>query len=175
MCFCSSYSTTSARGFNSATDPYGERSHTTDLEDDEATLNYGLLVLSYRFDMDTYYSGATHPNAYLHALNFDLENQRVLDLPELFRPGSDYLNAITNACIDDFSRNGLPVSGDDLYLSPSLDSFGVWNLTPNGLLLSFGQCEVYPCVMGPVQCLIVYSDLSGVLDPDGPLRNQYQP
>jgi hypothetical protein len=164
-----SYSATSATNFNSSADPYGGKSQTTNLDAEQAIMDAGHLVLSYIFYVDFFHSGSAHPNIHFKSITFDLKTKRALELPDLFKSGVDYLGVISDACIDDLEERGMPVSRDHSALTPNPDNYKVWNLTPNGLLLSFDQCVVLSCADGSVRSLIFYSDLANILDPNGPL------
>ncbi len=124
-------------------------------------------LLSVLFNINYYVSGAAHPNQYALSLNLDIAAARVLKLADLFKPGTNYLQAVSDYCLQDLKRrNVLEWNTGAL---PSEDNYRTWNITPDGLLISFDPYEVASYAMGPQSVTIPYIDIKDIIDPTGPL------
>jgi sirohydrochlorin ferrochelatase len=123
------------------------------------------LKLDFRF----YSDGAAHPGLYNITLNYDLGQGRELALNDLFLPNSGYLEAIANYCITELSKQ----PGFDEPFSegarPTPENYDNWNISPEGLLITFDMYQVAPGASGPIQVLVPYDQLQIVIDPQGPL------
>jgi len=124
-------------------------------------------LVSVLFYVDGYVQGAAHPFHYAHTLNYDLPEARVLDLSDLFIPGTGYLDALSEYSLDDLRRQGVLEWVDGAL--PAAENYQRWNITPDGLLISFDEYSVAPYAAGPQAGLIPYSVLEELVDPDGPL------
>ncbi len=124
-------------------------------------------LLSVLFKVGYYVSGAAHPNQYALSLNLDIANARVLKLADLFKPGAGYLQAVSTYSIQDLKRQN--VLEWDTGAQPIEDNYRTWNITPDGLLISFDPYEVASYAMGPQSVTIPYTALKDIIDPTGPL------
>lgn len=124
-------------------------------------------LISVLFYVDGYVMGAAHPFHYAHTLNYDLGEARALTLADLFEPGANYLEVLSQYSLDDLRRQGV-LEWEDGAL-PASENFQRWNLTPDGLLLSFDEYSVAPYAAGPQAVLIPYSVLEDLVDPGGAL------
>jgi hypothetical protein len=124
-------------------------------------------LLSVLFYVDGYVTGAAHPFHYAHTLNYDLEEARVLTLGDLFEPGAGYLDALSAYSLDDLRRQGV-LEWEDGAL-PTAENYQRWNITPDGLLISFDEYSVAPYAAGPQAVLVPYAVLEEVIAPEGPL------
>ncbi len=124
-------------------------------------------LLSVLFNINYYVSGAAHPNQYALSLNLDIASARLLKLANLFKSGANYLQAISDYCIQDLKRRN--VLEWDTGALPNEDNFRTWNITPDGLLISFDPYEVTAYAMGPQSVSIPYAALKDIIDPIGPL------
>lgn len=124
-------------------------------------------LISVLFYVDGYVMGAAHPFHYSHSLNYDTAATRMLALEDLFRPSSDYLVVLSRYSLDDLKRRGV-LEWDDGAL-PLPENFQRWNLTAQGLLISFDEYMVAPYAAGPQSVVIPYEVLRDVAGPQGPL------
>jgi len=124
-------------------------------------------VLSVLFDVDTYGEGAAHPLGHAFAINYDLNAGKVLALPDLFKPDSEYLNIISRCCITELRKGGLLLFEEGA--SPTLENYKYWNIDHDGLLMTFDLYQVTSYPAAPVHVPVWYVYLSDVTDPDGPL------
>ncbi len=124
-------------------------------------------LVSVLFYVDGYVMGAAHPFHYAHTLNYDLGEARVLSLADLFESGTVYLDRLSQYSLDDLRRQGV-LEWEDGAL-PAEENFQRWNITPEGLLISFDEYSIAPYAAGPQAVLVPYSVLEELVDPDGPL------
>lgn len=124
---------------------------------------------SFKFDFSFYSDGAAHPGLNSTTLNYDLGQGRELVLSDLFLPNSNYLEVIANYCTAELMKQ--PYS-DSFFLDgakPTLENYRNWNITPDGLLITFDTYQVAPGAAGPQTVVVPYSELQTVIDPQGPL------
>lgn len=124
---------------------------------------------SFKFDIAFYSDGAAHPGLNSTTLNYDLGQGRELVLSDLFLPNSNYLEVIANYCTAELMKQ--PYS-DSFFLDgakPTLENYRNWNITPDGLLITFDAYQVAPGAAGPQTVVVPYSELQTVIDPQGPL------
>jgi hypothetical protein len=111
--------------------------------------------------------GAAHPGHVSHAINYNLRTGHAIDLPELFLPGAAYLETLSAYCIEDLrSRSRLEWEDG---VQPRIENFNVWNITPEGLLITFDEYQVAPYAAGPQAVLVPYDHLRDVANPQGPI------
>lgn len=124
---------------------------------------------SFKFDFNFYSDGAAHPGLYSITLNHDLGQGKELSLADLFLPNSNYLEAISKYCIAELSKQpGFDGSFAD-GAQPTPENYRNWNITPDGLLITFDTYQVMPGASGPQQVLVPYSELRGLINPEGVL------
>lgn len=126
---------------------------------------------SFKFDFNFYSAGAAHPGVYSITLNYDLGHGRELALADLFLPNANYLEAIASYCITELSKQpgfeGPFADG----AQPTVENYRNWNITPDGLLITFDTYQVMPGASGPQQVLVPYDQLHGLINPQGALAN----
>lgn len=127
-------------------------------------------LLSLQFGVDAYADGAAHPYHLTRTLNFDLERGEVLLLADLFLPEADYLTVMADFCKAELATREIGfelgfASGAD----PLPENYRNWNLTYEGLLVTFDEYQVAPYAAGMQQVLIPYQDLAALINPSGPL------
>ena len=111
--------------------------------------------------------GAAHPGHISHAINYNLREGKGIDLPELFLPGAGYLDILSAYCIEDLRARGSLQWEEGV--QPRAENFNVWNLTPEGLLITFDEYRVAPYAAGPQSVLVPYDRLRDVANPQGPI------
>jgi hypothetical protein len=126
---------------------------------------------SFKFDFNFYAAGAAHPGLYSITLNYDLAQGKELELADLFLPNSNYLETISQYCITELSKQpgfeGPFADG----AQPTPENYRNWNITPDGLLITFNTYQVMPGAAGPQQVLVPYVQLRGLINPQGVLAN----
>lgn len=124
-------------------------------------------VISVYFQISEYYSGAAHPLPFSSVLNYDVRNQKVLALSDLFQPDKDYLNLISAFVINE-------LSGEEKFTFlegalPEAKNYQNWNLTPDGLHITFDPYQVAPYAAGFISVDVPTDVLIGFANPDGVL------
>ena len=132
-------------------------------------------LISIDFGVGGYYRGAAHPNTHSRVLNFDLKNGKVLRLPDLFKPGTKYLQVISDFCIKDLKKqskandNMLDDESIQSGAGPDLKNYRSWTITRKGLGINFDAYQVGPYVAGPQFVVVPYSAIKDIIKTDGPI------
>jgi hypothetical protein len=115
-------------------------------------LDYEVILatetfLSIYFEGYCYGIGAAHSVQYSFVVNYDLVSFRILKLSDVFKPGSKYLEFISEYCIEQLSP-GKEGYFDKEELGPVAQNFESWNMTKNGIRFNFDACKVFGCADG---------------------------
>lgn len=124
---------------------------------------------SFKFDSAFYSDGAAHPGLNSMTLNYDLGQGRELTLGDLFLPNSNYLETISNYCIAELSKQPFFDGPFADGAKPTPENYRNWNITPDGLMITFDTYQVGPGAAGPQQVNVPFGVLTAVLNPQGPL------
>lgn len=120
------------------------------------------------------YTGGAHPNYGFDTTTVVLKNgqDHILELKELFKPGSAWLTALQPMIIAELQRREaawIPKPGtedyEELLGEPALFSF---TIAPHGLTFYFGPYLFGPYAQGAFICRIPWKDLTNHIDPKGP-------
>ncbi|HWN08353.1 MAG TPA: DUF3298 and DUF4163 domain-containing protein [Pyrinomonadaceae bacterium] len=134
-------------------------------------------LISVMLVVGSYSAGAAHPNSYSEVVNFDLGNGKLLNLSDLFQPGSKYLPALAAYCIADLKKQG-KAKGEESMLDdewiqrgagPEAENYESWTIGKRGLGIVFDAYQVAAYAAGPQHVFVPYSALKDILKPDGPL------
>jgi hypothetical protein len=131
-------------------------------------------VWSFKFVFFFYNNGAAHPGDFSHTLNYDLGMDREISLGDLFTPGSNYLETISNFCITELRKQPYSDSFTTEGADPRLENYRNWNITPDGLMITFDTYQVAPGAAGPQIVLVPYELLTELIDPLGALKHFIQ-
>jgi hypothetical protein len=126
---------------------------------------------SFKFDFSFYSDGAAHPGLYSLTLNYDLASGRELALGDLFLPASHYLEAISKYCIAELSKQPFFDEAFATGADPTPENYRNWNITPDGLLITFDEYQVAPYAAGPQTVIVPYGEIRQVIDEQGPLAS----
>jgi len=125
-----------------------------------------LLVWSYQF------TGGAHGNSFSTTFNYDLSSGRMLKLDDLFQPNSNHLRLISDYCLKTLTKE-LGAVADANWLKegagPKAENFKSWNITPDGLQITFDAYQVAAYVFGPQEVIVPYSVLKAIIKSDGVL------
>lgn len=110
------------------------------------------------------FPGAAHPSAGTYMLTYDLDAQQPVSLGGLFKPGTPYLSTIARYC-KPVLRRKLNDEPDALGLKPTTANFSHWNLTSQGLLITFDAYQVASYAAGPQTVTIPYAKLHPLMKP----------
>jgi hypothetical protein len=92
---------------------------------------------------------------------------KVLTLADLFKPNTNYLQAIS-----DYSIKTLQAAGKLDFpegAQPKPENYQGWNIRKDGLQINFDDYQVTPHAVGPQTVIIPYSALTSLINPKGPL------
>jgi hypothetical protein len=126
-------------------------------------------VWSIKFDVSYYYDGAAHPGDYSVPVNYDLEHGRDLTLDELFLPGSHYLEAISQYCKSELSKRDIAFDMFSQGADPTSENYRSWNISDDGLMITFDEYQVAPYAAGPQVVVIPFSELEQLINHQSPL------
>lgn len=140
-------------------------------------MRYTLLsspgnIYSLKFESEGYIAGAAHPYHLTYTFNYDLGQGKELALSNLFLPNTDYLETIANYCAAQLNTRDI---GFDMFqqgAAPMPENYKNWNITPDGLMITFDEYQVAPYAAGPQTVVVPYAELLSVIDSNGPLENQ---
>lgn len=127
-------------------------------------------IWSIKFFYNFYTNGAAHPGDFSHTVNYDLNAGRELGLSDLFLSGSNYLETISNYCLEELRKQPYSDSFTTSGADPSLENYRNWNIAPDGLMITFDTYQVAPGAAGPQVVVIPYEQLNFTIDPQGPLK-----
>jgi hypothetical protein len=127
-------------------------------------------IWSLKFDFMGYADGAAHPYHYSLTFNYDLEQGKKLSLDELFRPDSNYLEAVSSYCIFELSKRDIGFYGGfEQGAESTSENYRNWNIISNGLMITFDEYQVAPYAAGAQTVIVPYDQLKAESDPQGPL------
>jgi hypothetical protein len=115
------------------------------------------------------------------SINYDLKNGKELELADLFKHNTKYLEIISEHCLKELrSRkdnlktpdiSGIinTLASDDLTnaVAPETENFKKWNITPDGLMFSFNPYIVGPYPVEPEIIIVPYDKLKDMIKPNG--------
>lgn len=128
-------------------------------------------ILSIRFTVQGIISGNGKPYHTHRVLNYNLDTNQNLTLSDLFLPGSNYLDALSNYTRGVLNRrlhnDGRIPDGT----SSSPDNFANWNIKSNGIVITFDTGKVASNTNGTQTVLVPYAAVSDLLAPDSPISD----
>ena len=127
-------------------------------------------IWSIKFDTEGYLAGAAHPYHLSYSFNYDLEKGKDIALSDLFLPGADYLGTISQYCTARLKARNIGFT--DTFIQgadPKPENYKNWNITADGLLITFDEYQVAAYAAGPQVMTVPYSELKSLIDPKGPL------
>ncbi len=115
------------------------------------------------------FTGGAHPFPIVFTVLFDLERGKDVSLSGLFKPGSKYLEAISDFCTSDLKKH-LPA--EEFFpegIRPIAGNFKCFYVTPTALTVVFPPAQAAPYSAGTQESAIPLGRLAKILDPSGPL------
>jgi hypothetical protein len=114
------------------------------------------------------YSGGAHPNTNLSYSNYDVLNKQLIELDDLILPGTmAKLTSVGNAIFR--KQEGLtPTQSLENYFFEN-NKFSLnanFLITENGLLFFYNTYEIRSYAEGPMELLLPYTSLKGILKPN---------
>jgi len=129
---------------------------------------------NFKFDFSFYSDGAAHPGLNSITLNYDLGQGKELALADLFLPNSNYLELLSTYCIAELSKQPFFDSSFSTGAQPTPENYRNWNITPDGLMITFDEYQVAPYAAGPQTVVVPYRELQALINPQGPLEKVTQ-
>ena len=142
--------------------------------DGPSTLNGNFSVafsspslLSVRFTIETYVTGAAHPSTEAGSISFDVASGAVIQLPDLFTTAAAALPVLQTEA---HAKLAALLGADLLWpASVTMADFGkAWVFTPAGLELTWSQSVIASTAAGTPTISIAWSALSSVIATPGP-------
>lgn len=125
---------------------------------------------SLKFNFNGYADGAVHPFRYSMTVNYDLEKGIKLSLGDLFAEDAGYLKVISSYSIAELSKRDIGFYGGfERGAEPTSENYRNWNITNEGLLITFDEYQVAPYAAGAQIVTIPYSELRPLINLQGPL------
>ena len=125
--------------------------------------------------------GMAHPNTIITSYNYCITSGGLLtDISGLFLHQSDYLKYISDYCKMDLKmnaeRNGYTNINEmiETGASPDVKNFSVWNLSDDMLNITFNAYQVAPYVFGIQSVSIPLSNMTNMINPEGPLSFMFR-
>ena len=150
--------------------PVTPYSNGSSLEETYSLISQTGNLWSFKFDFSFYSDGAAHPGLYSLTLNYDLPQGRELALGDLFLPNSNYLETISNYCLEEIRKQPYFDSPSTSGADPTFENYRNWNITPQGLMITFDAYQVAPGAAGPQVIQIPFDQLRQIIDASGPLK-----
>jgi len=113
-------------------------------------------VLSIYFCGYEYNIGAAHSAQYSFTVNYDLTQRKKLELSDIFKPKSKYLEFIARHCTEELVSRFVYFSEE---LSPRTKNFESWNITSSGIRFNFDACTIAACGEGEQEVEIPFTEL----------------
>lgn len=127
----------------------------------------GGNIWSLRFDISVYADGAAHPGALIHTFNYDFDQSKPIRLEDLFLPGSNYLQTLSDICSKELTARDIGFNETTVGTEPTPKNYRNWNITPEGLVITFERGQVTAYVAPAQVVTIPYNDLQSIIDPQG--------
>lgn len=114
------------------------------------------------------YSGGAHPNSYLSYSNYDVLNKQVIELEDLIVPGTKAkLTALGNTIFRKQEGLATTQSLEDYFFENNKFSLNTnFLITENGLLFFYNTYEIRSYAEGPMELILPYGLLKGILKPN---------
>jgi len=143
----------------------------------EIFMDYDILqlsrqMISFKFNISNYTAGAAHPNSFVHAVTYDVINDKpVLGLEDVFESEKDYLKVLS-----DLSRENMKAqfgtqfdslrSSIEEGTASNQENFSQFGIARGTFNLYFNPYQVAPYAVGVVEVKIPYDQLDEILRDD---------
>ncbi|WP_240746277.1 RsiV family protein [Lysinibacillus sp. S2017] len=122
-------------------------------------------VLSLSLSNYTYHYHAAHGLTYIKSLTFDLEQQRICKLNDLFIPGSNYEKVLSDIIKKQIVQRDIQLLDGFTEIQPNQDFY----IADKVLVIYFQLYDITPYVEGFPMFPISVFDLREIIDENGPL------
>lgn len=111
----------------------------------------------------SYYFGGAHPGSSFEVLTFNLETGQAVELADMFQPGVDYLQLLSDLSIAQLSANEYLDEADiNSGAAPVAQNYKTVYLSEDSLKIVFGEYQVGPYAVGPQTVTIPYFAIQDV-------------
>lgn len=122
-------------------------------------------VLSLRFEDYFYPEMAAHGVTGVSSVTLDLKTGREYEFYQLFRKGTNYQADINQIIQAQIIAEQIPLLKPFTGVGPDEDYY----LTPDSLVIYYQPYEYTPGAYGVLEFKISYSQIAGIIDPEGPI------
>lgn len=122
-------------------------------------------VLSLRFEDYFYPEMAAHGVTGVSSVTLDLKTGREYEFYQLFRKGANYQATIDQIIQAQIIAEQIPLLKPFAGVGPDEDYY----LTPDSLVVYYQPYEYTPGAYGVLEFKIPYSQITGIIDPEGPI------
>lgn len=123
-------------------------------------------IVSVRLAIEGLQAGRAHPYHTHRVLNFDLSTGKVIELEDLFKKNSKYLNVIADYCNKTLNEK----LEDKMFIAegtkPIAKNYKNWNLENDGILITFDEYQVAPYSHGAQEVNISFEVLKHILSSE---------
>jgi hypothetical protein len=120
-------------------------------------------LVSLRYHVYYYNSGAVHPDYFFLVLNYDLSTDKEILFDDLFTDQKETAIYFSMTCKEVLEKPEYPIFEEGF--GPKKENFNLWNLTPDRLRISFNPSVVAPYSSGPQEVFIPYRLITRLVDP----------
>lgn len=132
-------------------------------------------LISLRFSDDAYVVGAAHPSHKYTAINYDLTQNKILSLNDLLNNAASLQSisqiasqkAITQLNQGPNSQGGVDIFKEGLTATPK--NYQVWNITADGLQITFNEYQIAAYVYGPQIVTIPFAQIKNYVNSNNAL------
>jgi len=149
--------------------------------DDSVDVNFEVILatgdlISVKIHKNVFFWSAMHPRSTTKTINYALDSGRIINLGDVFRPDSGYLEALSTYCIEalmqrsrvtDLSNREWVERG----AAAKAENFRNWNIGRDGLIFTFNEYQVAPYAAGSFEVTIPYARLVPVIRKNGILKD----
>lgn len=128
-------------------------------------------IISIRFEVSEYWSGAAHPNSHTLMLNYDLETHTILGTEGLFASSTVALASIAELSKSSLYEQFADITENEFReqvfpgITPTLENFRSIALTPEGIMVIFDPYQVAPYARGTQSVRIPLAEVRELLTP----------
>jgi Deacetylase PdaC/Protein of unknown function (DUF3298) len=120
-------------------------------------------LLSIYFYGYSYGIGAAHGVQQSYTVNYDLALKKELQLADIFKRDSNYLEFLSQYCLGELSQQGDPRFMSTGNLGPNARNFENWKVMRDGISFNFDACRIFGCAAGEQKVEIPFRSLRGLL------------
>lgn len=145
----------------------------------ELNLDYQIIwispkYMSFRIYVLTYLAGQAHPVTKFQSINYNMNTQQVLKLADLFNKDSKYLDTLVTQSRVLLEKTIISTDADkdaaekwiEAGTEAKEENFSTWNLTDEGLMITFQPMQVTDYAQGKQQVIIPYNVLQSEFKPE---------